>query len=110
MSTIVSKCIVDHSLFNNEKLYFALDAGFYDEKKFFIAPSIQGAAFGERCIFLTMGIGGTTSAEKRFHDLYPQCRIFGIEGSTDAYGDFATVGKILPFAVGTVRKVGVILR
>ena len=57
-------------------------------------------ATAEDCNFVTIGIGSSSIAERHFHRLYPHCKIFGIEASVEAFGDFADIGQILPFAVG----------
>lgn len=57
------------------------------------------------CYFLTIGVGGTATAEAKFHSLYPNCQIFGIEPSKDQYRDFEKFGKVINLAVGPLDEV-----
>ena len=53
------------------------------------------------CVWLTIGIGSDTAAEKSLKtDVYPNCKVFGIEGSPDQVVDFANYGTVINLAVG----------
>ncbi len=71
-----------------------------NEKKRFLPFTTNSTTSRANCNFLTIGIGSTSQAEREFHALYPHCRIFGIEASAEAYGNFEKIGKVLPYAVG----------
>jgi hypothetical protein len=96
MSWIVNECIANHSRIRDSQL-IVLDSGYGENKYFLHMQSINPT---DICKFVTIGIGSSTVAERRFLQLYPHCRLFGIEATPDGYGDYAKIGKILPFAVG----------
>jgi len=49
------------------------------------------------CIWLTIGIGNSTSAEKEFLKMYKKngCKLFGIEIAPENEGDFAAFGTVI---------------
>lgn len=72
--------------------------GRYGEKKVFLPLSQE---FNDKdCLWLTIGIGSDEQVEREFKSKHPGCKIFGIEASPDQYGDFASVGTIIPYGVG----------
>ena len=72
--------------------------GRYDEYKIFLP--LQQSFDQKKCIWLTVGIGGTVNAEKEFKAKYPGCDLFGVEASPDQYAGFEQYGKIIPYGVG----------
>lgn len=98
MASVVNQCISKYRV-DLTKL-ITLNVEFYNEKKHFFPFTTNSTTSRANCNFLTIGIGSTSQAEREFHALYPHCRIFGIEASADAYGDFEKIGKVLPYAVG----------
>lgn len=74
--------------------------GRFDEIKYFLPIDKSVEIRPDWCKWLTVGIGGDTLVEKEFHQLYPQCKIFGIEPSPDQYLDFMNYGAVIPAAVG----------
>jgi hypothetical protein len=52
------------------------------------------------CIWLTLGIGNSTKAEKEFLRMNPQCKMFGVEIMSNNVDDFATFGKVINTGVG----------
>lgn len=100
ISSIVNRCAADHLRISDDKLMKLVSD--YGENKYFL--NIKTIGPRENCIYLTMGIGYSSKAERNFHKLYPHCKIFGIEAATEAYGDFAQIGKILSFAIGKTHN------
>lgn len=96
MEKIVNRCVADYSRITEDKL-MVLDTG-YGESKYFL--NINPIDPPGNCQYLTMGIGESSRAERLFLQRYPKCKIFGIEASEEAYGDFAKIGTILPIAIG----------
>jgi hypothetical protein len=52
------------------------------------------------CLYLTIGIGNHTQAEKEFLKIYPRCKLFGVEILASNVWDFATFGKVINAGIG----------
>jgi hypothetical protein len=63
------------------------------DKEYYNDPS-------NKCLFLTVGIGNHTKAEKEFLKLYPKCNLYGVEISPYNVGDYATFGKVINTGIG----------
>ena len=55
----------------------------------------------EKCIWITIGIGGNSQVEKQVALKYPGYKMYGIEPRPDQYGDFQKYGRIFPYRFGT---------
>jgi hypothetical protein len=96
MSSIVNECIVNHSGIRDSHL-IVLDSEYGGNKYFLHMQSVNPT---DSCTFVTIGIGSSTTVERRFLQFYPHCQLFGIEATPNKYGDYAKIGKIIPFAIG----------
>ncbi|KHN78671.1 Uncharacterized protein C28H8.8 [Toxocara canis] len=85
--------------------FLQLDMGRFHEKKFFLPFTEESLVEKPDCRFLTIGIGGTSYAEAQFSHIYPKCKIYGIEPSTDQYANFRRYGTVIPHAVGATDEV-----
>uniref|UniRef100_A0A914QJN8 Uncharacterized protein n=1 Tax=Panagrolaimus davidi TaxID=227884 RepID=A0A914QJN8_9BILA len=72
---------------------------FFEYKTFLpLKPSFEQ----KECKWLTIGIGGTSFAEKNFKEKYPGCLVYGIEPSPDQYENFTDYGTVIPYGVGKI--------
>uniref|UniRef100_A0A914PPU6 Methyltransferase FkbM domain-containing protein n=1 Tax=Panagrolaimus davidi TaxID=227884 RepID=A0A914PPU6_9BILA len=70
--------------------------GVGDERKVFLPLAEDFPE--EECTWLTIGIGGSKTAEEKFHKIYPKCKIYGAEPGNA--GKFADVGTLISNGVG----------
>jgi hypothetical protein len=52
------------------------------------------------CIYLTLGIGNHTQAEREFLKVYPRCKLFGVEMVPENEHDYATLGTVIHAGIG----------
>ena len=93
---IVNGCLMRHSILTHADMH-TYKMGRFGERKFFLRPSLP---LGDKCVLLTIGIGGDSDVEEQFSKAHPGCRLFGIEPSRDQLADFPRLGTVIPFAVG----------
>lgn len=99
LSSVINNCISEYVNTNNlEFLYLNVyqnkSEGLNETKAFLRFKKIP-----TNCLWLTIGIGGETRAEKELLEQYPNCRLFGIEAG-EKTGDFIKYGNIISLAIG----------
>lgn len=95
----VEKC-QQNSMNNTKSVEFMkLKVGRYDEFKVFLPFSSGFNTQKDNCNYVTVGIGGDITAEKHFHQLYPNCQIYGLEPKIDQAANFSSIGKFIPYGL-----------
>uniref|UniRef100_A0A914ZB09 Methyltransferase FkbM domain-containing protein n=1 Tax=Panagrolaimus superbus TaxID=310955 RepID=A0A914ZB09_9BILA len=92
------QCVVENIDTNFEKFRM----GRLNEDKVFLP--MKSTFIQQKCIWLTVGIGGDDKVEELFKKKYPACQIFGIEAESSQYANFDKYGTIIPYGVGVKNE------
>ena len=76
--------------------FFNMDR--FDKQKIFLPMKPEYDQ--QRCIWLTVGIGGDDVVEQEMKNNYPGCKMFAVEPNPNQYAGFRKYGQIIPHGVG----------
>lgn len=73
------------------KHFLPLDKAYYNDES-------------KNCLWLTVGIGNHTQAEREFKQLYTKCKLFGVELVPNNEADFGDLGKVIHAGIGILQN------